>query len=226
MYFYNKILTFAHVRFYIIGGDHSIAFGSVAAALKANPDVGVIWVDAHADLNTPLTSPSGNMHGMPLGILMHLYDPSTIPGFEWMSDIPKLKPEQLSYIGLRDVDQGEANFVRELGIQTFTMHHIDLYGIGGVVAQVLDHQGDRPLHMSYDIDAVDPIEAPSTGTVVRGGLTFREAHYVAEAVSDTGNLKSMDIVEVNPQLEPGEGANMTADMGLQLTLSAMGTRIL
>ena len=101
-----------------------------------------------------------------------------------------------------------------------------MYGIGGVVAQVLDHQGDRPLHMSYDIDAVDPIEAPSTGTVVRGGLTFREAHYVAEAVSDTGNLKSMDIVEVNPQLEPGEGANMTADMGLQLTLSAMGTRIL
>ena len=115
-------------------------------------------MDAHADLNTPLTSPSGNMHGMPLGILMHLYDPANIPGFEWMKDVPKLKPEQLSYIGLRDVDQGEANFVREHNIQTFTMHHIALYGIGGVVNKVLKHHGDRPLHMSYDIDAVDPVD--------------------------------------------------------------------
>jgi arginase len=210
----------------VIGGDHSVAFGTVAAAIKCNPDVGVVWVDAHADLNTPLTSPSGNMHGMPLGLLMGLCDPASIPGFEWMQEVPQLKPEQLSYIGLRDVDKGEAKAIRDLGIQAFTMHDIDRYGIGGVVNQVLKNQGDRPLHLSYDIDAVDPIEAPSTGTVVRGGLTFREAHFVAEAISDTGNLKSMDIVEVNPQLEPGEGANMTADMGLQLTLSAMGTRIL
>ena len=210
----------------VVGGDHSIAVGTVAAALKARPDVGIVWVDAHADMNTPEISPSGNMHGMPLGLLMHLMDPTLIPGFEWLKDVPKLNPDQVSFIGLRDVDGGEARAIRSMGIQAFTMHHIDKYGIGAVVEKSLAHLDGRPIHMSYDIDAVDPVEAPSTGTVVRGGLTFREAHYVAEAVSDSGNLVSMDIVEVNPQLSPGDGADMTAEMGLQLTLSAMGTRIL
>lgn len=210
----------------VIGGDHSVGIGSVAAALKARPDVGIVWVDAHADLNSPETSPSGNMHGMPLGLLMHLMDPTVIPGYEWLADVPKLKPEQVSFIGLRDVDEGESAAIRNMGIQAFTMHHVDLFGIGGVVSRVLDHLSDRPLHMSYDIDAVDPLEAPSTGTVVRGGLSFREAHFVAEAISDSGNLASMDIVEVNPNLVPGEGASITAEMGLQLTLSAMGSRIL
>ena len=151
---------------------------------------------AHADINTPEMSESGNMHGMPVGLLMNGVggDPSKIPGFEWlgsedMKDV-RLDSSAIVYIGLRDVDTKEREVLREKGIKAFTMFDVDKYGIGGVMEQTLDFllkdDKDRPIHLSYDIDAVDPILAPATGTAVRGGLTYREAHYVAEATARSG----------------------------------------
>ncbi|RHY82698.1 hypothetical protein DYB26_009468 [Aphanomyces astaci] len=204
----------------VLGGDHTIGAGSLAGILKVHPDAGIIWVDAHADINTPQTTESGNMHGMPISFLMQgLADPARVPGFEWLVDGPILKPEQLVYIGLRD----------ELGIKAFSMQSVDKYGIGKTMEMALDHlcgKQARPLHMSYDIDAVDPVDAPSTGTRVRGGLTWREANYVAEAVAESNMLVGLDMVEVNPSLAPGKGAAITVDMALLLIGSALGNRIL
>jgi arginase len=213
----------------VVGGDHSIAFGSLAGILRNNPDTAVIWVDAHADINTPLTSPSGNMHGMPLGYFLGLpgFETGKVPGLEWMADVPRLAPEKLVYIGLRDVDSGEVEALRNLNCTGYSMSHVDRYGIGTLMDMALEKLGDTsPIHMSFDIDSCDPLEAPSTGTTVRGGLSYREAHYVCEAVSESGRLASMDIVEVNPMLSKGAGAEATADLALALTESAMGNRIL
>ena len=212
----------------VIGGDHSVGLGSVAGVLRQHPDVGLLWIDAHADINTPSVSPSGNMHGMPIAFLMRAagLDPSTIPGHEWLSDVPVLDPSQLVYVGLRDVDEGEVTLIRELGITHFTMKHIDRYGIGEVMSMALEKLADRPIHMSFDIDAVDPEHAPSTGTLVRGGLTYREAQYICEAVFESGQLSSMDMVEVNPSLSLGQGADSTAELALQLVESAMGNSII
>ena len=213
----------------VVGGDHSIAFGSLAGVLRNNPDTSILWVDAHADINTPLTSPSGNMHGMPLGYFLGLpgFEVGKVPGLEWMDDIPKLRPEQVVYVGLRDVDPGEVEALRNLNVTCYSMSHVDRFGIGGLMEKALKRLGNEsPIHMSFDIDSVDPVEAPSTGTIVRGGLSYREAHYVCEAVSETGRLASMDIVEVNPMLSRGEGAEATADLAMALTESAMGNRIL
>lgn len=165
---------------------------------------------------------------MPLAFLFpDLIPAQDIPGFEWMQRIPKLRPEQLVYIGLRDVDRGERAIIRDLGISAFTMQDVDRFGIGRTMEMALDHLGPhRPLHMSYDIDAVDPIDAPSTGTKVRGGLTWREANYVAEAIAESNQLCSLDMVEVNPSLAPGSGATLTLDMALLLISSALGNRIL
>lgn len=210
----------------ILGGDHSISAGSVSAILKSRPDTGIIWVDAHADLNTPETSPSGNIHGMPIGMMMGLYDAGSVPGWEWLEDLPPLKPEQIVYVGLRDVDSREREFIKDLHIKSFTMFDVDKYGIGQTMNMALEHLKGRPLHMSFDIDAVDPEFAPSTGTVVRGGLTYREAHFVAEAVARTGKLGSMDLVEVNPKLTPGDESRQTAELGMALIASALGSSIL
>lgn len=209
-----------------LGGDHSIGAGSVSAILKARPDTGIIWVDAHGDINTPETTQSGNMHGMPVALLLRQFPPEALPGFEWMKGLPVLKPNQIAFIGLRDIDEGERRFLKDLGILAMTMHHVDKFGIGGVMARVLDHLEHRPLHLSYDIDAVDPVHAPSTGTAVRGGLTLREAHFVAEAVSETGLLGSLDMVELNPTLGCDEEAALTVEMSLGLISSALGSRIL
>jgi len=220
----------------ILGGDHSIGAGSLAGVLKARPNTGVIWVDAHADLNTPDISESGNMHGMPVGLLMKGMgqDPSKIAGFEWlgspeMMDV-RLDPDSIVYIGLRDVDMKERQILREMNIKAFTMYEVDKYGIGGVMDQALDHllakDPDRPLHLSYDIDAVDPILAPATGTAVRGGLTYREAHYVAEATARSGNLASAEIVELNPTLSDVGGSTETVELGLGLLTSLMGKSII
>jgi arginase len=217
----------------ILGGDHSIGIGSLAGILHTQPDTGVIWVDAHADLNTPAISESGNMHGMPLGMLMEGVSPKeTIPGFEWLKDTytTRLSPKNLVYVGLRDVDPAERDLISSLGIAAFTMHEIDRYGIGGVMEMALEHllksNPNRPLHLSYDIDAVDPILAPATGTAVRGGLTFREAHFVAEAVARSGNLASAEIVELNPTLSNDVGAAETIELGLQIITSLMGKSII
>jgi len=222
----------------ILGGDHSIGAGSLAGILTVRPNTGVIWVDAHADLNTPATSESGNMHGMPIGLLMdhHQYQPSTavdfaaLPGFEFLEHVPKLSPEQIVYVGLRDIDPTERQWIRDLNIRAFTMYDIDRYGIGSVMdrafAHLLAQDPNRPLHVSYDVDAIDPALAPATGTAVRGGLTYREAHFVAEAVAQTGNLASAEIVELNPTLSHDDGADDTIELGLQIATSLMGNSIL
>jgi arginase len=214
----------------IIGGDHSIGLGSLTGILKHRPDTGVIWVDAHADLNTPDTSGTGNFHGMPLGLLLDHpdggYDFSKLPGFEFLIDSPRIKPNQLVYVGLRDVDHSERLWIRQLGIKAFTMTDIDHVGIGRVMDLALEHLKGRPLHLSYDIDSVDPILAPATGTKVRGGLSYREAHFVAEYVARSGDLASAEIVEVNPSLSSDDGANETVELGLQLITSFMGKSII
>jgi len=223
----------------ILGGDHSIGIGSLAGILKARPNTGVIWVDAHADLNTPDISESGNMHGMPVGILMKgmMEDHNSIPGLEWLGgdgesrkSPPRLSPKSIVYVGLRDVDAAERSIIRKLGIKAYTMHDIDHYGIGRIMDMTLKYllkdDPNRPLHLSYDIDAVDPTQAPATGTTVRGGLTFREAHFVAEIVARSGALASAEMVELNPTLSDGKGAQETVDLGLQILTSLMGKSII
>ena len=215
----------------ILGGDHSIGIGSLSGILRARPETGVIWVDAHADLNTPYSSESGNMHGMPLAFMMKelVPDRRAIPGFEWMDEgiKPFLSPNSLVYVGLRDIDKMERQYIKELGIKAFTMYDIDRFGIGRVMEMALSHLLDRnpsrPLHISYDIDAVDPMYAPATGTAVRGGLTWREAHFVAEHVVRSGNLASAEIVEVNESLSPGSD---TVELGRQLVTAMLGEAIL
>ena len=214
-----------------LGGDHSIAIGSIGGALLSRPDLGVIWVDAHGDFNTPETSPSGNIHGMPLAFLSGLMTPYQLPSFSWLKN--HLKPEQLVLIGIRSIDSEERKLMKEWGANVFSMTEIDRYGIGEVMEQakkILLQNGPRPLHLSYDIDAVDPHFAPSTGTKVRGGLSYREAHYVAESVAETGQLVSMDLVEINPRLgyvDPAlrQDSNITIEVGIELIASALGKRI-
>ena len=219
-----------------LGGDHSIGAATVLSVLSHRPQTGIIWVDAHADINTPETSNTGNLHGMPIALAMKLCDRESVPGMSWMKGKPILDPKQIVYIGLRDLDPGERRFIRNLGIKAFTMHEVDKYGIGEVMRQTFKHlslpNGEiRPLHLSYDIDACDPAIAPATGTLVRGGFSFREAHYIAEAAASTGCLGSMDLVEVNASLMPktyeeNESADMTVQLGVALISSAMGSRIL
>jgi arginase len=215
-----------------LGGDHSIGIGSLAGILRAQPKTGVLWIDAHADLNNPDMSESGNMHGMPVGLLMEGVAPdhTKLPGLEWLAHGPRLQPSQIVYVGLRDVDSAERATIRNLGITAFTMYDVDRYGIGNIMEMALAHllkdDPNRPLHMSYDIDAVDPMLAPATGTTVRGGLTFREAHFVAEFVAASGNLASAEIVELNPTLSDGQGAKETIDLGLHIVTSMLGQSLL
>ncbi|TFK76365.1 Ureohydrolase [Pluteus cervinus] len=208
-----------------LGGDHSLAMGTISGTLSQYPDACVIWVDAHADINTPETTDSGNIHGMPVSFLLGLG--SKIPEFSWVK--PLLKPGQLVYIGLRDVDAGEKRILRENGIKSFSMHEVDKYGIGKVVEMALDHvnpQRDRPIHLSFDVDALDPSVAPSTGTPVRGGLTFREGHYICEAIYETGLLIALDLMEVNPSLADDVSVQQTVAVGCSLVRSALGEVLL
>lgn len=214
-----------------LGGDHSIAIGSIGGALLARPELGVIWVDAHGDFNTPETSPSGNIHGMPLSFLAGEMKKHPLPSFSWLKNF--LSPDQLVLVGIRSIDPEERELMKKWGVQVFTMTEIDRFGIGEVMEQakkILFKNGPRPLHLSYDIDALDPHFAPSTGTRVRGGLNYREAHYIAETLSETQSLVSMDLVEINPRLgyvDPAhrEEKNITVEIGLELIGSALGKRI-
>merc|ERR1712154_48801 len=183
----------------------------------------------------PETSASGNMHGMPISFLMnHMVDSKTIPGFEWLSSPEyqsvRLHPDSIVYVGLRDVDETERQFIRAMNIKAFTMFDIDKYGIGKVMESAIDHlcqqDANRPLHVSWDIDAIDPLHAPATGTAVRGGLTYREAHFVAEAVASSGNLCSVEMVELNPTLSDGDGSEDTIELGLGIITSLMGKSII
>ncbi|KAJ5493134.1 Arginase [Penicillium diatomitis] len=210
-----------------LGGDHSIAIGTVSGTAKAirerlGREMAVIWVDAHADINLPEMSPSGNIHGMPMAFLTRLAREDRPDIFGWLKDEHIVSTRKLVYIGLRDVDRGEKKILREHGIKAFSMHDIDRHGIGRVVEMALAHIGnDTPIHLSFDVDALDPQWAPSTGTPVRGGLTLREGDFICECVHETGNLVAMDLVEVNPSLE-AVGAAETIRAGCSLVRSALG----
>ncbi|KAF8623588.1 hypothetical protein AX15_006353 [Amanita polypyramis BW_CC] len=208
-----------------LGGDHSLAVGTIYGTLSAHSDACVIWVDAHADVHSLETTETGNMHGMPLSFLLGVGGP--IEAFSWVK--PILRPDRLVYIGLRDVDIGEKRTLRENNIKAFSMHEVDKYGIGKVVEMALDHVNpnrDRPIHLSFDVDALDPSVAPSTGTPVRGGLTFREGHYICEAINETGLLVALDLMEVNPSLADTESVEQTVTVGCSLVCSALGETLL
>lgn len=214
-----------------LGGDHSIAIGSITGTAKAirqrlGRELAVIWVDAHADINRPEDSPSGNVHGMPVAFLTGLAKEDKKDIFGWLNGEHTINMRKLVYIGLRDVDRGEKKLLREHGIKAFSMHDIDKYGIGRVVEMALAHIGnDTPIHLSFDVDALDPQWAPSTGTPVRGGLTLREGDFICECVHETGNLIAMDMVEVNPSLDT-VGASETIRAGCSLVRSALGDTLL
>ncbi|HXE11239.1 MAG TPA: arginase [Bryobacteraceae bacterium] len=210
----------------VLGGDHSVAAGTLAGVSNAyrqqQKKIGVIWVDAHADMNTPETSPSGNVHGMPLACCIG-------EGPVELTDIlgysPKVEPRNVVLVGIRDVDLSERSHVRTSGVNVFTMREIDERGMRDVMEEALALAGadTAGVHLSLDMDAVDPDEAPGVGTPVRGGITYREAHLAMEIVCDSGQLTSMEVVEVNPVLD---SANRTALLAVELVLSALGKRIL
>lgn len=210
----------------VLGGDHSIAAGSVsatAAAVKASTGLplGLLWVDAHGDMNTPETTPSGNVHGMPLAALLG-GEPRELTDF---SPRPVVKPEHTVLLGLRDLDARERTRILASGVHVFTMTDIDRNGIAAVAEQALAivtaHTGG--VHVSFDMDVCDPTIAPGVGTPVRGGLDYREAHLLMELVAASGRVSALDLVEVNPTLDI---RNTTAELGVELALSALGKRIL
>lgn len=210
-----------------LGGDHSLAMGSLSAMAQGWDDLKVLWVDAHADINTPDVSPSGNLHGMPLAFLLGLVDTQLIPGFSWLK--PCLKPENIVFVGLRDVDSLEKRLLRQLKIRTFSMTEVDKFGIGEVMHRALDHltpYRDSPVHCSFDIDSIDPDTAPSTGTRVRGGLTYREGNYIVEELVATGCLVSMDLVEVNTAIGDIRDVVQTATVAADIIVSALGSTVL
>ncbi|KAF8323375.1 arginase [Clavulina sp. PMI_390] len=215
-----------------IGGDHSLAMGTISGTLSRYPDACVVWIDAHADINTASSTDSGNLHGMPVSFLTNLAGNEQLHDlFSWLMDPskPKLAPSRLVYIGLRDVDAGEKKILKDNNIKAFSMHHVDKHGIGKVVEMALDHVNpyrNLPIHLSFDVDALDPTVAPSTGTPVRGGLTFREGHYICEAVYETGLLVALDIMEVNPSLEDAAAVQQTVAIGCSLARAALGETLL
>jgi arginase len=207
-----------------IGGDHSLGMGTIAGSISVYPNLGVIWVDAHADINTPETTTSGNLHGMPLSFVMGIASNKSFD--EWLPTY-KLHPSRLVYIGLRDVDPGEKEILKQYNIKAFSMHEVDKYGIGKIMDMTLEYLGrDSPIHLSFDVDALDPSVCPSTGTPVRGGLTFREGHYINEVLAESGCLVAVDIMEVNPILGDSNASDSTVSVGLSLTRSALGETLL
>lgn len=210
----------------ILGGDHSLSIGTVAAVARHHQEraeaIGVIWVDAHADMNTPETSPSGNIHGMSLAVLLGRGHPRLTglgggPG--------AIRPENTSILGARELDLGERALVKELGVRVFTMSEIDERGIAVCMDEALAraNQGTAGFHLSFDLDSLDPREAPGVGTPVPGGLTYREGHLVCEKAAATGRLLGLEVVELNPVLDD---RNHTARLAVGLVASALGRSIL
>lgn len=210
----------------VLGGDHSIAMGTFAGTSsycrKKDQSVGLIWFDAHGDMNIPGSSPSGNIHGMPLAHLLGKGDEQlkNIQGFS-----PKVKAGNVALIGIRDIDAVERRAIRESGIHAFTMREIDEHGMAAVSRRALEivNDGTAGFHISFDVDGCDPTVIPGSGTLVPGGVSFREAHLLMEYCADDGRLLSMEIVELNPFLDEG---NISAERALELILSAMGKSIL
>jgi arginase len=210
----------------VLGGDHSLAAGSVAATAAFARDrggrIGLIWVDAHGDMNTPASSSSGNVHGMPLAALLGS-EPAELSGIGGFA--PKTEPERTVLIGVRNLDDEEKERVRASNIHVFTMNDIDRAGIAHIIERAIELAGRDTigLHVSFDLDVCDPAIAPGVGTPVKGGLDYREAHMVMEVLADSARLLALDMVEVNPTLDV---RNSTAELGTELILSALGMKIL
>ncbi len=210
----------------VLGGDHSIAAGTVsgiaAFARPAGKKVGLLWVDAHGDINTPESSPSGNIHGMPVAALLG-YGPPELT--EIGGGGPKIDPANVVLVGIRSLDDGERHLLKKAGVQVHTMSDIDRHGIHRIMKKALARltDGTSYLHVSFDLDAVDPTVAPGVGTPVKGGLDYREAHLIMEQLHDSGRMTSLEMVEVNPILDTG---NASAAFAVELVQSAFGKKIL
>jgi arginase len=214
----------------VLGGDHSVAAGTVAGVAEffrqqrrvQEQKIGLIWIDAHADINTPETSPSGNVHGMPLAAIMGL-GPAELADIYGFS--PKVHAENCVLVGIRDVDAREKENIKETGIEVYTMRDIDERGMRTVIEEALRiaGRGTAGYHVSLDMDWIDPEDAPGVGTPVRGGASYREAHLAMEIIADHGRMTSFEIVEVNPVIDEH---NRTADLAVELALSAFGKKIL
>ena len=206
----------------VLGGDHSIALGTLGGLARAHGTTGgVLWIDAHADLNTPETSPSGNVHGMPLAAALGMAG-ELFQSNGWT--IPAVTPDRVALVGVRSLDDGERRRIRDLGVRIYTMSDVDRIGIERAVRESLSHIGGPGfVHVSLDMDALDPEVAPGVGTPVRGGLSYREAHLALELVAESGLVGSLEVVEVNPILDR---ENATAQLAVELVASALGKTIL
>jgi arginase len=221
----SEVLTDGQIPL-VLGGDHSIAAGTVAGVSsfyrESGRKIGLLWIDAHADMNTPDSSPSGNVHGMPLACCVGV-GPASLVGL--LGFAPKVEPKNVALVGIRDVDELERGTVRGTGIRAFTMRDIDERGMRAVIddAIAIASGGTAGFHLSLDMDFVDPAYAPGVGTPVPGGGTYRETHLAMELICDSGVMTSMEVVEVNPVIDE---VNRTANLAVELILSAMGKKIL
>jgi arginase len=210
----------------VLGGDHSIAAGTVAGVSRFFRDsgckIGLVWMDAHADMNTPQSTPSGNVHGMPLACCVGV-GPDSLAGMFGFA--PKVDASNVALVGIRDVDRLEGGVVRDSGVRTFTMRDIDERGMLSIIKEAIAiaSNGTSGFHLSLDMDFLDPEFAPGVGTPVRGGVTYREAHLAMEVICDSGRMVSMEVVEVNPVIDE---VNRTAELSVELILSALGKKIL
>jgi arginase len=205
----------------VLGGDHSVSIGTLGGLARAHGPGGVLWIDAHGDLNRPETSPSGNVHGMPLAAALGL------AGHEFESDawtLPALVADRVALVGIRSLDPAEAELIAEVDLAVYTMSDVDRLGLEPVIREALEHvSGEGFVHVSLDMDALDPDIAPGVGTPVRGGLSYREAHLAMELVAESGLAGSLEVVEVNPILDR---ENETGKLAVELVASALGARIL
>jgi len=217
----KQVMEQGHVPI-ILGGDHSISIGSVAGVASVMKSFGLIWFDAHGDMNTHETTPSGNIHGMPLAVNLGLGHPSLVQlgGFS-----PKVKPEHVVLVGIRSIDEDEARLIRETGIKCYTMSEIDRRGMAVVMEEAIQiaSAGTDGIHLSLDLDALDPMFAPGVGTPVNGGVTYREGHLAMELLAHSGKLVSVDVVEVNPILDD---KNRTGRMAVELVESLFGKTVM
>ncbi|WP_243388296.1 arginase [Bacillus kexueae] len=207
----------------VLGGDHSIAIGTLAGVAKHYENLGVIWYDAHGDLNTAETSPSGNIHGMPLAVSLGIGHPSLT---NIMGYTPKIKPENIVIIGARALDEGERELIKEKGIKVYTMHEIDRLGMTQVMEEAITYlrnRGTDGVHLSLDLDGLDPHDAPGVGTPVIGGISYRESHLAMEMLAESGIITSAEFVEVNPILDE---RNKTATVAVALMGSLFGEKLL
>lgn len=205
----------------VLGGDHSIAIGTLAGVSKHYEDLGVIWFDAHGDLNNGETSPSGNIHGMPLAVSLGIGHPSLtqLHGYS-----PKVKPENLVIVGARDLDNGEKKLIQDMGLRVYTMHEIDRMGMAAVMEEAIDYLQKRTdgVHLSLDLDGIDAADAPGVGTPVIGGVSYRESHLAMEMLAEAGLVVSAEFVEINPILDEH---NKTAQVAVALIGSLLGDKL-